>query len=56
MHYKPNHLLSFFGGGAVRLPVTEQLYAELATLPLHPGLSREDVENVCAALARAAAA
>lgn len=56
VHYKPNHLLSFFGGGAVRLPVTEQLYAELVTLPLHPGLSREDVENVCAALARAAAA
>ena len=56
VHYKPNHLLSFFGGGAVRLPVTEQLYAELVTLPLHPGLSLEDVENVCAALARAAAA
>lgn len=55
-HYKPNHLLSFFGGGAQRLPVTERLYAELVTLPLHPGLSREDVETVCAALARAASA
>ena len=56
VHYKPNHLLSFFGAGAVRLPVTEQLYAELVTLPLHPGLSREDVEKVCAALSRAVAA
>ncbi len=56
MHYKPNHLLSFFGGGSVRLPVTERLYAELVTLPLHPGLSREDAENVCAALASAVSA
>ena len=56
VHYKPNHLLSFFGGGAVSLPVTERLYAELVTLPLHPGLSREDAENVCAVLARAVSA
>lgn len=53
VHYKPNHLLSFFGAGALRLPVTEQLYAELVTLPLHPRLSPQDVENICAALARA---
>ena len=50
VHYKPNHLLSCFGGGAQSLPVTEQLYAELVTLPLHPGLSTEDVESVCDAL------
>ncbi|MGE9984211.1 DegT/DnrJ/EryC1/StrS family aminotransferase [Desulfovibrio sp. SGI.169] len=56
VHYKPNHLLSFFGGGAVNLPVAERLYAELATLPLHPGLSPEDAEKVCAALARAVSA
>ncbi len=53
VHYKPNHLLSFFGAGALRLPVAEQLYAELVTLPLHPGLSLQDVENICAALGRA---
>ena len=53
VHYKPNHLLSFFGGGAQSLPVTEQLYAELVTLPMHPGLSAEDVESVCDALAAA---
>lgn len=46
-HYKPNHLLSFFGGGAVRLPNAEKLYAELITLPLHPGLSEADVNRVC---------
>ena len=47
MHYKPNHLLSFFGNGRVSLPVTEQLAAELVTLPLHPGLSDRDVLRIC---------
>jgi len=46
IHYKPNHLLSFFGGGAIRLPVTERLYEELLSLPLHPDLSKKDVNFV----------
>lgn len=50
VHYKPNHLLSLFGAGSPSLPVTEQLYAELATLPLHPGISTHDVDMICAAL------
>ena len=33
--------------------MTEQLYGELVTLPLHPGLSAEDVESVCDALVAA---
>ena len=53
VHYKPNHLLSAFGGAGISLPVTEQLYAELVTLPMHPGLSVKDVEDVCAALTSA---
>ena len=52
-HYKPNHLLSLYGGGKPSLPVTEQLHGELLTLPLHPGLSREDVESVCAGIIEA---
>lgn len=47
IHYKPNHLLNAFGGGRTRLPVTEQLYGELLSLPLHPGLSEADVDRVC---------
>ena len=47
LHYKPNHLLSFFGGGRESLPVTERLYRELISLPLHPGLSLSDVDQVC---------
>ena len=50
-HYKPTHLLSLYGGGQVSLPVTEKLHGEILTLPLHPGLSREDVESVCDAIA-----
>lgn len=47
MHYKPNHLLSFFGHGRVSLPITEQLADELVTLPLHPGLTPQDVLWIC---------
>jgi dTDP-4-amino-4,6-dideoxygalactose transaminase len=46
IHYKPNHLLTKYGGGRVSLPVTEKLYEELLTLPLHPDLSLEDVGRV----------
>ena len=52
-HYKPNHLLTLYGGGKPSLPVTERLHEELLTLPLHPGLSREDVEAVCAGIVEA---
>jgi dTDP-4-amino-4,6-dideoxygalactose transaminase len=50
IHYKPNHLLSFYGGGQAALPVTERLYEELLTLPLHPGLGDEEIEVVSAAV------
>jgi dTDP-4-amino-4,6-dideoxygalactose transaminase len=47
VHYKPNHLLTFYGGGATRLPVTERVYSQLLSLPLHPGLNANDVDRVC---------
>jgi dTDP-4-amino-4,6-dideoxygalactose transaminase len=50
IHYKPNHLLSFYGGGREALPVTERLYEELLTLPLHPGLGDEEIGVVIAAV------
>lgn len=53
IHYKPNHLLSFFGNGKPHLPVCEQLFSELLTLPLHPGLSEDDISHVCSSLAMA---
>lgn len=50
IHYKPNHLLARFGGGRLRLPVTERLYGEILSLPLHPGLELSDVDRVCDAV------
>lgn len=47
VHYRPNHLLSFFGGGRLKLPMTEQLYAELVSLPLHPMVSETEVTWIC---------
>ena len=47
IHYKPNHLLQYYGGGRSSLPVTERLYEELLSVPLHPGLDVPDVDRVC---------
>jgi dTDP-4-amino-4,6-dideoxygalactose transaminase len=47
VHYKPNHLLTYYGGGKLKLPVTESLYNEILTLPLHPELELSDVEEIC---------
>ena len=52
-HYKPNHLLSLYGGGKESLPVAERLHDQILTLPLHPGLSNEDVELVCRSIVSA---
>jgi dTDP-4-amino-4,6-dideoxygalactose transaminase len=50
IHYKPNHLLSFYGGGREALPVTERLYEELLTLPLHAGLKDEEIDYAIASV------
>lgn len=48
MHYMPNHLLSFYKNDQqLPFPVTEKVYSELITLPLHPDIGMEDVEYVC---------
>ena len=47
IHYKPNHLLSYYGRDKLSLPVTENIYKELLTLPLHPEISISEVEYIC---------
>jgi dTDP-4-amino-4,6-dideoxygalactose transaminase len=47
IHYKPNHLLHLYGAGKTSLPITEQLYSEILTLPLHPLVEESDVDSVC---------
>jgi len=46
IHYKPNHLLSLYGGGLVHLPAAEEAYEQLLTLPLHVELTDADVERI----------
>jgi dTDP-4-amino-4,6-dideoxygalactose transaminase len=46
IHYKPNHLLTYYKTD-YNLPVTEKVYHEILTLPLHPEISKSDVENIC---------
>ena len=46
IHYKPNHLLTYYGGGKVRLPIAEKLYEDLLTLPLHTELTDEEQDRV----------
>lgn len=51
IHYQPNHWLSLYRDSqALPLPVTDSIFPELLTLPLHPDLSEADVEYVCAQL------
>lgn len=50
IHYQPNHWLAYYRGqnpDAASLPVTDALYPELLSLPLHPDLNEEQVAYVC---------
>lgn len=46
INYIPNHLHPFYANKAVSLPETEKAYQEILTLPLHFGLSDDDVTKV----------
>ena len=45
LHYKPNHLLTYYNK-KISLKITEILYQEIISLPLHPGLSEDDVKRI----------
>lgn len=42
IHYHPNHLLTYFSYGEASLPITEKIFSELLTLPLHPEITELD--------------
>ena len=55
LHYKPNHLLSFFRQQNVQVqerPISDQVFAEIMTLPLHTLMSRDDVKVICETVER----
>ena len=45
VHYKPVHMYGIYGTD-VRLPAAEAAYPRLLSLPMHPGLSDDDVDRV----------
>ncbi|MCX9081630.1 MAG: DegT/DnrJ/EryC1/StrS family aminotransferase [Candidatus Methanoperedens sp.] len=45
VHYQPNHELSMYQSSS--LPITEKIFPELLSLPLHPDLKDEDIDFVC---------
>jgi len=46
VHYRPTHLYPPFARYAGPLPVTESVWPRLVTLPLFPGLTDDEVEQV----------
>src|SRR4030042_1466108 len=46
INYAPNHLHKFYSRKKVSLPETERAYKEILTIPLHCGLSDDDVDKV----------
>lgn len=51
VHYQPNHILSYYRDPQAQgLPVTEKIFPELLSLPLHPDMTEKDVEYVCSRL------
>ena len=50
MHYPAIHRFSAYRAGAEQLPRAEAIADRVLTLPLHPKLEDETVEEVCTAL------
>ena len=46
VQYLPNHLLSYFKSD-YSLPVTEKIYSEVISIPMHPELSGKEIELIC---------
>lgn len=46
IQYSPNHLLSYFRS-SYNLPVTEDIYTKVISLPLHPELTDSDIDLIC---------
>jgi perosamine synthetase len=46
VHYKPNHLYTVYAPYRRDLPVTEAVWQEIVTLPMHPAMTHDDVARV----------
>ena len=51
VHYTPNHFLNYFkSDNKIKLPVTEKVYKEIISLPIHPDVTNNDIEYVISTL------
>ena len=50
LHYIPNHYYEMYKPYATSLPVTEQAYTRIVTLPLYPDLTDDQVQYIIAAI------
>lgn len=50
MHYIPNHLYDMYEPYRTELPVTEEVWKRLVTLPLFPNMTNEQVDYVVSSL------
>ena len=46
IQYAPNHHLTYFKED-VELPVTDKVYSQIISLPMHPELSDEEQDIIC---------
>jgi len=46
LHYQPNHFLDKFFKKKLTLPVTERIFNQIITLPLHPDLNLKDIDYI----------
>jgi perosamine synthetase len=53
VHFIPVHHLPYFRDrlGRPSLPAADRVFPRLLSLPLHPGLTDDDVDRVCALIA-----
>ena len=48
IHYQPNHSLAYYrDDNIIPLSITDRIFPELLSLPLHPDLKKEDIKFVC---------
>ena len=50
IHYKPNHQLKFYKNKKNKLPVSDNLYERILTLPLHLDLTIKQINFICSLL------
>ena len=46
IHYKPGYLLDYYKSNKKLFPKCESVHQKVLTLPLHPGISKKDIDKI----------